>query len=56
MPTKECAPEEIVAKLRQVDVRVSQGQNTADAIRLIGMSEATYYRCGESTGGSRPNM
>jgi putative transposase len=28
-------PEEIVAKLRQVDVLVSQGQNIADAIRQI---------------------
>ena len=34
-------PEEIVAKLRQVDVPVSQGQNVADAIRQIGVSEVT---------------
>jgi len=51
MPTKECAPEEIVAKLRQVDVLVSQGQNTADASRQIGMSEATYYRWRREYGG-----
>jgi putative transposase len=37
-------PEEIVAKLRQVDVLVSQGQSMMDAIRQIGMSEMTYYR------------
>ena len=37
-------PEEIVAKLRQVDVLVSQGQVMADAIRQIGVSEVTYYR------------
>ncbi len=36
-------PEEIVAKLRQVDVLVSQGQNMMDAIRQIGVSEVTYY-------------
>jgi putative transposase len=44
MPRKKYAPEEIVAKLRQVDVLVSQGQNIADAIRQIGVSEVTYYR------------
>jgi putative transposase len=36
MPRKRYKPEGIVAKLRQVDVRVSQGQNIADAIRQIG--------------------
>ena len=35
MPKKRYTPEEIVAKLRQVDVLVSQGQNIADAIRQI---------------------
>jgi hypothetical protein len=37
------APEEIVAKLRQVDVLVSQGQSVADAVRAIGVTEVTYY-------------
>ena len=37
-------PDEIVAKPRQVDVLVSQGQSTADAIRQIGVTEVTYYR------------
>ena len=32
-------PEEIVAKLGEVDVLVSQGQNMVDAIRQIGVSE-----------------
>ena len=41
MPKKRYTPEEIVAKLRQVDVLVSQGQNIADAIRQIGVSEVT---------------
>jgi putative transposase len=44
MARKRYKPEEIVAKLRQVDVRVSQGQDMADAIRRIGVSEVTYYR------------
>ena len=41
---KHYTPEEIVAKLRQVDVLISQGQNMVDAIRQIGVSEVTYYR------------
>ncbi len=41
MPRKRYMPEEIVAKLRQVDVLVSQGQNSADAIRQIGVSDVT---------------
>jgi hypothetical protein len=36
-PRKRYKPEEIVAKLRQVDVLVSQGQVMADAIRQIGV-------------------
>ncbi len=39
MPTKRHRPEEIVSKLRQVDVLVSQGQTVADAIRTIGVTE-----------------
>jgi transposase-like protein len=51
MPRKHYKPEEIVAKLRQVDVLVSQGQNIADAIRQIGVSEVTYYRWRQEYGG-----
>ena len=44
MPRKRYKPEEIVAKLRQVDVLVSQGASMAGAIRRIGASEVTFYR------------
>jgi putative transposase len=44
-------PEEIVAKLRQVDVLVSQGRSAADAIRAIGVTEVTYYRWRREFGG-----
>jgi hypothetical protein len=43
MPRKRHKPEEIVAKLRQVDVLVSRGQRVADAARAIGVTEVTYY-------------
>jgi putative transposase len=35
-------PEEIVAKLRQVDVLISQGRSVANAVRGIGVTEVTH--------------
>ncbi|SFJ78376.1 hypothetical protein SAMN02799642_05504 [Methylobacterium brachiatum] len=35
---KHPKPEEIVAKLRQTHVLMSQGQSVSDAIRAIGVS------------------
>jgi transposase-like protein len=51
MPKKRYKPEEIVVKLRQVDVLASQGASIADAIRQIGVSEVTYYRWRQEYGG-----
>ena len=44
-------PEEIVAKLRQVDVETSQGKPVAEAVRAIGVTEVTYYRSRQEFGG-----
>ena len=43
MPRKRRKPEEIVTKLRQVDIPVSKGQGIADTIRQIEVSEFTYW-------------
>ena len=51
MPRKKHTPEEIVAKLRQVDVVVSQGTPVSDAIWQIGVTEVTYYRWRQEYGG-----
>ena len=51
MRRKRHKPEEIVAKLRQVDVLVSQGHTVADAVRSIGVTEVTYYRWRQEFGG-----
>ncbi|WP_343898816.1 TonB-dependent receptor plug domain-containing protein, partial [Methylorubrum aminovorans] len=51
MGTKRHKPEDVVAKLRQVDVLVSQGQSVAEAIRAIGVTEVTYYRWRKEYGG-----
>ncbi len=51
MPKKRHEPEEIVAKLRQVGVLVSQGRPVAAAIRSIAVSELTYDRWRKEFGG-----
>ncbi len=56
MPRRRYKAEEIVAKLRQVDVLVSQGQNMADAIRQIGVSEVTFYRWRREFGGLKSDQ
>ena len=56
MPRKRHKPEEIVAKLRQVDVLVSQGQSVADAVRSIGVTEVTYYRWRQEYGGLKADQ
>jgi transposase-like protein len=56
MPKKRHKPEEIVAKLRQVDVLVSQGQSVADAIRSIGVTEVSYYRWRREFGGLKTDQ
>ena len=56
MPRKSHKPEEIVAKLRQVDVLTSQGHSVAEAIRSIGVSEVTYYRWRQEFGGLKSDQ
>jgi putative transposase len=56
MARKKHKPEEIVAKLRQVDVLVSQGQSLSDAVRSIGVTEVTYYRWRQEYGGLKTDQ
>ena len=44
MANKQLKPEEIVSKLRQVEVLMGQGVSRLDAIRQVGIVEQTYYR------------
>src|SRR4051794_27902030 len=48
---KAYTPEEIVAKLRQVEVLVGQGRSVAEAGRSIGGTEPSYYRWRAGGGG-----
>ena len=51
MAGKREKPEDIVAKLRQVEVLQGQGMTTSDAVRQIGVSEQTFYRWRKQYGG-----
>ncbi|ACK50957.1 transposase IS3/IS911 family protein [Methylocella silvestris BL2] len=51
MGIKRHKPEEIVAKLRQVDVLTAQGKSIADAVKTIAVTEATYFRWRAEYGG-----
>lgn len=51
MARKKHSAEEIVTKLRQVDVLTSQGQSVAAAVRKISVTEFTYDRWRKEYGG-----
>ena len=48
---KRSTPEQIIAKLRQVEVLTAQGKPVAEAVRAIGVTEPTYYRWRSEYGG-----
>ena len=56
MAKKRNKPDEIVAKLRKADVLASQAQSIADAVRAIGMTEVTYYRWRQESGGLKSDQ
>ena len=56
MANKRPKPEEIVSKLRQVEVLMGQGMPRLDAIRQIGVVEQTYYRWRKQYGGMGVNQ
>ncbi len=51
MPRKRHTADEIITKLRQVEVLTAQGRPVAEAIRAIGVTEVTYYRWRSEYGG-----
>ena len=48
---KKAKPEEIIAKLREVEVRLARGETAASAARAVGVTEQTYYRWRKEYGG-----
>jgi transposase-like protein len=56
MGKKRHTAEEIVSKLRQVDVLTAQGRTVAEAIRQIGVTEVTYYGWRNEYGGLKSDQ
>ena len=53
MGRQRFTPEQIIGKLREVEVLVAKGSTVADASRQIGVSEQTLYRWRKEYGGMR---
>ena len=51
MPRKGHSPEQVLNKLRQVEVAVSGGKSGGRAVREIGVTDHTYYRWRREYGG-----
>jgi putative transposase len=49
-------PEQIIAKLREAEVRLSKGQTVAEIVRQMGITEQTYYRWRKVYGGMQVNQ
>jgi len=56
MPAKKHKPEEIIGKLREVEIVLGQGGTTAEACRRIAVSEQTYYRWRKEYGGLKTDQ
>ncbi|RZL23455.1 MAG: IS3 family transposase [Sphingomonas sp.] len=56
MPAKKHNPEEIIGKLREVEIVLGQGGTTAEACRRIAVSEQTYYRWRKEYGGLKTDQ
>lgn len=56
MARKHYKPEEIIAKLRQVDVLTSQGERLSAAVRAIGVTDVTYHRWRREYGGLKTDQ
>ena len=53
MVRKTYTPEQIIHKLREVEIMLNQGSNVGEASRKIGVTEQTYYRWRKEYGGMR---
>ena len=51
MPRKYFTTEQIISKLREAEVLLSQGKTAAEASRALNISEQTYYRWRKEYGG-----
>ena len=55
MKRKRHSPEQIIAKLREADVGLSNGQTIGQVCQKIGVSEQTFHRWRNQYGGMKAN-
>jgi transposase-like protein len=55
MPRKGHSPEQVLNKLRQVEVAVAGGKSVGQAVREIGVTDHTYYRWRQEYNTIRPH-
>tara|TARA_B100000029_G_scaffold279427_1_gene273660 strand:- start:177 stop:482 length:306 start_codon:yes stop_codon:yes gene_type:complete len=53
MTRKRYTPEQIIRKLREAEVMISQGKSISQAARQIGVVDQTYYKWRREYGGMR---
>ena len=53
MAKKGYAPEQIINKLREAEILLSQGNSIGEAVRKIGVTQQTYYRWRKAYGGMK---
>jgi transposase-like protein len=53
MGRRTFSPEQIINKLREAEILLSQGSSVSEASRKIGITEQTYYRWRREYGGMR---
>jgi transposase-like protein len=53
MPKKRYNAEEIIHKLREADVLLSQGKNVTQVCKQLGVADQTYYRWRKVYGGMK---
>ena len=51
MTKRRYSPEEIISKLREAEVLLSEGKTVVEAVRVLGIAEQTYYRWKKEYGG-----
>ena len=53
---KRAKPEEVIAKLREIEIRLARGETAAAAARAVGVTEQSYYRWRKEYGGLQSNQ
>ena len=53
---KRAKPEEVIAKLREIEILLARGETAAAAARAVGVTEQSYYRWRKEYGGLQTNQ